>query len=399
MLSLAATSSAGTSYTAAQVQALLFGPSLRMRWFFDLLGPGLNYKADLTPNIVSSESTSAVADSRVVVSAQPPQITYDYTQAVKRKLTFTMRYVAGVNVLRDLVRVRYQVLAPDGGWLEWVVGIFMWTPPNRVIQEGVTYWTATCPDLNQLLSNETLEVSTSVTGGTSYAVGVARFVGLVTSTPLTVAILNSTPVLAAGLSWTAGTDSALKAINDLLGAVVFTTAYMKGNAVTARQYPDFTQEPVALYLDTIAGQAQVMGPFGDTPDYSQALFNVFRVSGQDPRTGPVYAEYVNNRADSPISVSNLGQRYVKYINDSSITDNGTAYRRAQQEAQAAARIYSTFNVGLPPWPFFEDLDCVRLVYQSADDGVVDAKYLVMNWVHYCATSWATTVGMQRVVAA
>jgi hypothetical protein len=392
MQSLARTSSAGTSYTAAQVQSMLFSqPSLQMRWLFDLLGPGLNVKGDLTPYILWSGTGGG----------QPPQITHDSNQAVKRKLTFTMRYASslGINVLRDLVRVRYQVLAPDGGWLEWVVGVFAWTPPNRSIQEGITYWSASCPDLSQLLSNESLESSTSVPAGTAYSTGVAKFVQMITATPLQVAILNPTSTLTNGLSWTAGTDSALKAINDLLTAVVYTTAYMKGNVLTARPYPDFTQESTALLLDTVAGQAQVLGPFGDTPDYSKALFNVFRVTGQDPRSSPTFAEYVNNRADSPTSVANLGQRYIKYIQDSKITDNGTAQLRAQREAQAAARIYSTLQVGLPPFPLFEDLDVVKLVYQSQDEGLVDRSYLVLSWTHTCSAAAATTVSLQRVVAA
>jgi hypothetical protein len=394
MQPLARTSSAGTSYTAAQVQAMLFGPSLQMRWLFDLLGPGLTPKGDLTPYVLWSESGGAHGGS-------PPQITHDSNQAVKRKLTFTMRVASslGINVLRDLVRVRYQILAPDGSWLEWVVGIFAWTPPSRVIQEGITYWSASCPDLSQLLSNESLEVSTSVTGGTSYAAGVAKFVGLVTATPLQTLLLDQGQVLANGLSWTAGTDSALKAINDLLAAVVYTSAYMKGNVLTARPYPDFTQEPVAMLLDTVNGQAQVLGPFGDTPDYSKALFNVFRVTGSDPRSSPVFAEYVNNRADSPTSVASLGQRYVKYINDSKITNNGTAHLRAKREAQAAARIYSTLQVGLPPFPLFDDLDVMELVYQSQDEGLVDQNYLVLSWTHTCSAAAATTISLQRVVAA
>src|SRR2546423_15678550 len=112
------TSTNGTTYSAAQVQALLQGPSLQMRWFFDLLSAQLAYRLDLTSSVY--EASRILSSGGVSVSA--PTITYDAGRAVKRQLTFTMRSLSSVNVRQDLVRARYEVLAPDGGWLDWGIG-------------------------------------------------------------------------------------------------------------------------------------------------------------------------------------------------------------------------------------------------------------------------------------
>src|SRR5437868_5676909 len=106
---LGGASTGGTTYTAAQVFALLNGPSLTMQWQFDLLDEKLRYKADLTAGMDNS---------------QPPVIGYDSNRAVKRELRLRMRANPLVNPLRDLIRVRYAIQAPDSGWLEWSIGLF-----------------------------------------------------------------------------------------------------------------------------------------------------------------------------------------------------------------------------------------------------------------------------------
>lgn len=376
------TSSAGTVYTAAQVLAMLLGPSLEMRWLFDLLGPDLTYKADLTP----------------LVQAGSPQISHDSTRAVKRVLTLTMRASSGVNVLQDLVRVRYEVLAPDGGWLDWQIGLFMLTPPAKAIHEGYTLWTITAPDLSQLLVDAAFSGATAFQAGSDRAASVRQLVsGYGGRTPLSAVIPGWSTTLPASMGWNAG-DSRLKAVNDLLAADNYTNAWMSGALLTSKPVPDFTQVTPVLTLDAVAGQAQIFGPLAEVPDYANA-FNQFLVTGQDPRQQPVSAPpYENRRPDSPVSLVNWHPR-LKVINDSSLPDAGACAVRARIEAQTSARILSALTVGTVPFPFFEDLDVVALAYQSADEGVVRANYLVIAGTHTCAAGAPTMGTLQRLVAA
>jgi hypothetical protein len=376
------TSSLGTTYTAAQVYAMVMGPSLRTQWLFELLGPAYGWKADLSPYVLTNPT---------------PSLTYDYSRAVKGELSFTMRALSTVNPQQDLIRLRYQLEAPDGGWLEWVIGIYVFEQPDKEIHEGVTLWTVKAPDLSQLLGDAGFEQAAGVRAGMSYATAVAQLVaGYGGSTPLQATILNPAPVLTASQGWDAGV-STLKAINDLLSSAVYSTAAMSGGTLRARPYPDLTQEPTTLLLDTVAGPAKVIGPFSEKR-INPSPANVIIVLGEDSRQSPVYARYENQRADSPISLAAGARRKVKTVTDSSIPDNATALARAIKEAQAEARIYSTLECALPPFPWFEDLDVPRLVYQSTDEGLVNNRYLVQSWNCSLSTD-PTTVTLQRVVPA
>jgi hypothetical protein len=189
----------------------------------------------------------------------------------------------------------------------------------------------------------------------------------------------------------------LKAINDLLYAITYVPAAMRSNLLVSGPIPDYTALTPVLSLDTITGQAQVVGPFSEKADYSQA-YNQFLVVGEDPRRVVVSAYYENRHPESPISLSNWHPRLL-YLRDSTIASTAQASARARSEAQFSARIYSVLGVGLPAFPFFEDLDVVNLVYSAADEGVVRRNFVVLNWAHTADARTLTTVALQRVVAA
>lgn len=375
------TSSAGTTYSAGQIWWMLFSPSLQLNWCFDLLNAEGYYKADLTP---------------LVDFARPPTLDHDSSRAVKRQLAnLNLRASNSVDVNRDLVRVRFQVLAPDGGWLEWPLGIFMFTPPTKSIAEGITWWTLNAPDLSQQLALAALPGTSSSSAGTPYVQAIAQLLSVYGGpTRLTADLIDTGLALGADLPWDAGA-SYLSVINKLLEGAVYVPAAMRNFQLVSRPIPDYGQQPVAMMLDTVAGQGQVLGPFSETQDRTNA-YNQIGTTAGDPRLGEVTGYYENTRPESPVSTVRSPPRF-KLIQDSKLSTRTAAQLRAIAEIQAGARIYSTLTVGLPPFPFFEDLDVVRLVYNSVDEGLVDERYLVQRW--QCPLGMVPTVAdFQRVVA-
>jgi hypothetical protein len=382
VISLGGTSSLGTVYSSTQVIALLSGPSLTMRWYFDLLSETLAYKVDLSPSLDES---------------QPAVLSYDASRAVKRELRLRMRANSSVNPLRDLLRLRYEIRTPDGGTLQWVIGIFMFAPPSKEIHETYTWWSVSCPDASQFLADSAFANSTAVPAGTHYPTAIRQIVSSYGgTTPLSVSMPLPPATVPASLVWDAGATR-LKAVNDLIGAVNYTAAYMNGTTLVSNPQPDFNRMLPTLVLDTITGQAQVIGPLTEVADYVNA-FNQVRVIGQDPRRNPIYAYRENTRDDSPVSLRNWRPR-LKVINDSAIADQAHADARAFTELQISARIYSALTVGTVPFPFFEDLDTVTLAYSSTDEGVVRRQYLVIAGSHTCSAGVPTTGTLQRLVAA
>src|SRR5207249_4290426 len=121
-------------------------------------------------------------------------------RAVKRQLTLSMRASSSINSLQDLIRVRYEITAPDGGWLDWIVGIFLFTPPAKEIHEGYTLWSVTAPDLSQLLSDAAFAASGSIAAGSDYVGAISTLTssygGL---TPLTTSIVDFANTLPSAL--------------------------------------------------------------------------------------------------------------------------------------------------------------------------------------------------------
>lgn len=378
------TSTAGTTYTAAQIQALLFGPSLTMRWVFDLLDPGFRYKDDLTP---------------LVDTASPPAISYDSSRAVPRELTISLqRPSTTADVLQDLIRVRYLLTTPDGGEVEWEIGTFMLVQPSRSIAALGTAWSMSCPDLSQLLNDAAFDRAASTRLGESHASAIARLVSSYGGpVPLSTFVPDRGTLIDAPLSWDPGT-SFLKAVADLSAAINYTPPYMSGARLASRDYPDFNAVVPSLELDTVAGQAKIFGPLAETVDFSNA-YNQFKVVSEDSRRAAFSFRYDNTRPDSPVSLRNWHPR-LKYISDSKLIDEAACKARALTEAQTAARVYADTSFSMVPFPFFESLDVVTLTYQAADEGTVRSPHLITKYTHACvAKPNSTAVTSQRVVAA
>jgi hypothetical protein len=382
------TSTNGTTYTAAQVLGLLVSGVLQMRWLFDLLGP------QGTPKVVSGTSNDLTP---YILYDSAPKIAHDSTRAVKRQLTLQMRAVAAVNPLQDLMKVRSRVTMPDGGEVEWTIGLFMFTPPRRTITEGYTRWDVTLPDLSQLLSDDAFSTSTAVAAGTNHASAVAALVDTYAG-PTTFAsqVPDRGTTLPASLGWDAGT-SRLKAINDVLNSISYVPAWVRGQPLISYPQPDYTLATPSVTFDVVAGgPIQLQGPFQQEADYSNA-YNQFRVVGQDPRREAVSAYYENDRPDSPISVQNWHPRLKPPIQDSSLADTAACLARAKTEAQLAARIFQVLTVNTVPFPFFEDLDVVRLTFSAADEGTVAFNYVVVAGTHTLQAGASTQGRLQRIV--
>ena len=387
------TSTLGTVYTSDQVQSFLFGSSLTPSWYFDLLGPDFAYKTDLNSSVDFS---------------RPPIIDYDSTRAVKRTLRgLTIRAQSGVDQQRDLIRVRFRIPSPDGGYLEWQVGTFMMQTPKRVIYEGITWWTLDAPDLSQKLARaafggvglvQSTSVGTGLAGlaqaGSGYPAVISALVASYGGiTPLSADVPEPANKIPADLVFDIG-SSYLKAINDLLAAIVYTGVYATAGVMTSRPLANYAYVQTLLTLDTIAGSAQLFGPFSEAVDPSTA-FNKAFVLSEDPRRAPIKGYYENTSPDSAVSLVNADP-FLTVIRDSKIASELAAFYRARAVVQEAARVYAVLSVGIPPFPFFEDLDVVQLVWQSVDEGVVNQPYLVLRYQHTCGLA-ATTLDLQRVV--
>lgn len=395
MQALAKISTLGTPYTASQIYSLLCSTGTE-QWAFDWLGPDGSYRGDLTPWVTDI-----------------PAVAHDSTQAVKRTLKIRLEQTSlsnygsfpEVDVFADLIRVRYRIPTPDGGFAEWTIGVFCQSTLQRAINPGFTKLDLAFNDLSQLLVDDKFESAYAVNAGASMVTAVAAIVRSYTGqTQLHAEIPDSGYVLGKTISWNAG-DNKLQAITDVLTAGNYYSPWMDGFTLRSRPIPDMNTVVPGLTWDATNGQSPVTATApNETIDRTSAA-NVITVIGNTPTAegtgtpGPApQATYVNDRPDSPVSTVRWGKRVAKMIQDGTITDVPTAAIRARNEAQLAARLYSAFSIGTLPWPLSDDHDFYTLIYNSSSEGVVNEVYEDLSWSMNCAPGNEQSHTLQRLVA-
>jgi hypothetical protein len=383
MQPLSRVSTLGTVYSAQQVGAALIAPSREERWRFELL--------DSSGRLVDDIST-------FVDYAATPEISYDTGFAVKRQIHLRVHADVGINALKQLVRPHYQMLMADGGWIDWPLGTFTLTPPEKEIRPGASWWSLTGYDMSQQLVDAAFTSSYGVNAGTSYASAIAGVINSYGgSYQYQILIPDNGKTLPASIGWDAG-QSRLQAVNDLLAAISYYSLWV-GELGQLRSMPFsdlMTQLPSFTYDATRTGSVRV--PMVERGDLSM-VFNQFLVIVEDPRRESFNVYYENNNVDSPVSVRNWRPKMMPPIRDSRIVDAEAALARAKQEARQASRVYTPLTLDTLPWPLGQDNDVYGLVYKTNDEQLVNRSYSELSWTHRCKSGMSGTHEWLRNVAA
>jgi hypothetical protein len=376
------TSTMGTVYTAAQVQAALTAPVLQERWVWDRLDQTGRRLDDLTPFVEMGQN--------------PPIITHDTTQAVKRSLRLRLRgdapiYKGGSLSLNIQVRAHHQIRMADGGYVDFPLGTFTVLPGGAEITPAQTFHDLIGYDYGQLLLDYNFQVSASVPAGVSGVNAVASLLAIPGGlTPLKMVIPDLGRTLVQPVSFDPAM-SRLKAINDVLSAINYFPAWFDANGVMrSAPIPDWnTVRPIFTFDATRAGSILAV-PLRQTVDWS-AAGNQQTVYVEDPRRPFFSATYTNNNPLSPLSVQNYG--HVKSLppyKDSNIPDRATAYLIARALCQQAARIHQSWPMETATWPLSEDQDVSQVAFTETDDGAQRLNFVEMGWSMRCQPGAKTT---------
>lgn len=386
MQSFARTSTLGTTYTDAQVRALLIDQQNQERWFFDLLDAGFNYKADLT--------------AFVDYEKQTPKIVHDSTAVVRRNLAFSLRGDGPEHdILSDLIQARYQVMAPDGGWLEWVLGVFTIVPHDHDIYPGWTWNRFQIPDLSQLLVDSNFTSSFSAQPGQNYISVITSIVNSYGGfTPININIPPTSSVVPATIAWETGITR-LQAINDLLAAINYFPAWMdETGTLRSAPIPDYLYVTPIYTFDTTNNSSIVLTPIQGRPDISK-IYNQVVVNVEDARRVAFSVPYNNDNPNDPISRSNWHPKTL-VVRDSKIVDKATALNRARYEAQLASRHFETAIMSTFPWPLSQDQDVYGVVVAPAElePEIPNLDYFVeTKWEHSCKAGMPTIHTFEKIV--
>lgn len=384
MQSLGRISTKGTLYSDADVTARINANTGAERWIFDQLDAEFNYTGDLTGYVNYD---------------QAPKISHDSTAAVKRKLKITLSGAVPLTVLSDLLRVHYQLQMPDGGFVDWVLGTFTIMPPAKSITTAVTWRTLAATDIGQLLVDGAFTSSYGVSQGQSVLSGIEGIVATMGGkTPIKIGIPDPNKAFPANFLLAQPGETRLAAINRCLAAVNYVDAWFDEMGVMrSGPVPDYNTIAPGWTWDATVTPSVVKIPITEAIDMSNACNQVV-VLIEDPRRTPIYVLYENVSPDSPVSLSKWHPR-LKLVRDSSIVDAEAAYAKARTLAQEGARIYSKITVPTWPWALSQNLDVYGLVYETEDEGLVNANHLETAWDHECRVGASSSHTLSRIVAA
>jgi hypothetical protein len=352
-------------------------------WTVDLLDLNLKPKGDLSGYV----SRGGGAD-----------IAYDSTAAIKRTLAIpTVSGAVGI-LPSDCMRVWYKLLAPDGGWLRTPLGTFMQpAPATQSSTPAATWLNVSASELLQFLTETTFVESYAVGLLTNYVSAIRNIIAMAGGPRLVVRIPDPGKYLLAPLGWDSGV-SLLTAVNDLLAAIGYTTAYTDAmGVIRADPLPNFSLIQPSFTFDATTGHGIVAGNIQRSPDPSK-IINACKVVGEDARKEPVSATYTNIAAASPISVPRLGRTKMLLIKDSTVADAQAALARAKFEVQMAAANYAPIALSTFSWPFSENLDVYKLVYSTPDEGLVSLLVAETKWSHHVGAGGFSTHTLNAVVA-
>lgn len=388
MQSLARTSTKGTSYTASQIASILAGNAAQIDYRF--------MRLDRTGKLLEDFS-------RYVHRTPEPEVSHDSTASVMGTLKFDLRgdyqgTYAPFNPLSDLIEPYFMLATPDGGWVQWSLGVYTLAVPARTSHARFTRQNIVGADLSQLLVDAAFQTSFSLAAGTSISSALNQILGQYRAmggvTPFVLDVNDPGTPIPSAMIWQPG-SSLMTAINDLLATVTYMPIYCDRFTLRSRPIPDWAKLLPSYAWDTTTAAGITHFELGVEGDLSNA-FNIIVVIVEHPQLPPSYVTYTNASSSSKVSTVNYHPK-TRVIQDPTIASTVAAAARAKAEAQKSAWIYTLTTLDTLPWPVSQNLDCYKLTFVTPDEGTVSGPFLEVAWVHPMSPGKPTTHKLTQIV--
>ena len=323
---------ATAGYTENEVKKALVAPDRQIRFRYELLGRDMKHKRDL----------KTVSDATIAFNSK---------NAIMRTAMFTMREDE-IDYLSARIRPVFGLLMRPDTWLEWPLGVFVLSSPERKATGKSVTWNIEAYDLNQLLKTDGISERLFFPEGTKYT-------DIVISTLIDAGISRtnieaSEEKTRASVEYPIGTYR-LDIINEQLKAINYTPIYPDASGVfTAHKKRDVQLSDIAYNYTTkvnsiIKAEARETLDYFDTP-------NRFVAFVSSPELEPLHAVYENDDPSSPLSTKNRPViTEVSELRDIANQNELDAYIRSRAQ-EAISDLYGIeFTSGLMPTHGYMDV--------------------------------------------
>jgi len=238
-------------------------------------------------------------------------VSYGEFRVIKRSASFSLsEYLQrNINFMNEQIQPWFVLHMPDGGRVEWSLGIFSMKSPKRNARGRITKRDIGAYDKTLILDEDVFTERFFIDAGTNYVAVITR---ILNEAGITKVDITESPLeLPNSREITIGTKK-LHAVNDLLRAISYTSITVdEAGFMRSGPYIEPARRPVTKVYS--ADRDSII-----LPDITESLDiagrpNVFtRVSVDIERCAELVSTFVNDDPLSPISTVNRGRRIVDF---------------------------------------------------------------------------------------
>lgn len=291
---------------------------------------------------------------------------------IKRTARFKIKEGEDVDWLNDRIQPYFLLKMPDGKWVEWSLGIFILSSPNRSVANGIVFREIEAYDGLIILKDDKFLSRYTIAEGTNYITAIND---ILSSSGITkINIENNDANLKRAKEFEPGTEK-LKAANDLLTEINWTTLWVDEQGYyTSSRYRSPADRPSEY--DYFDNEISIIASDMEEELDLVNVANSWVVVASNPEEEPLTANYTNENPDSPTSTINRGRTIVDYREIESIANQIALNNYVERLAFNASQVfgYITFETALNPLHSFSDVYNVRYSKLGIDD-----KYGETNW--------------------
>ena len=310
---------------------------------------------------------------------------------IKRTAQFSMKDDSDIDWLSDRIQPFCMLKMPDGGWVEWSLGIFLPNSPTRKERNKQTYRDIEAYDGLQVLLDNKFDSRYTIVLAIKYITAINNILFTLGITKIN--IVNSDLTLAITKEFEIGT-SKLRAINELLGELNYTSLWVDERGYyTAMPYIIPSDRAIDYIYEDDELSVIYNGLEEELDLFSVA--NKFVVVQSNAETEPLSSIYTNENIASVTSTVNRGRTIVDYREVDNIADQTALDNYTKRLAFEASQIYGHIDFSTAIMPMHSYSDLLQIQYSSL--GIND-RYVETNWAIPLKAGGTMSHRMRKVVA-
>jgi hypothetical protein len=297
-----------------------------------------------------------------------------------------------VDWLNDRIQPFAMFKMPDGGWIEFSLGIFLLSSPTKKDESGFVVRTVEAYDGLIILDQDKFTERTYFPAGTTYEKAVTDILKSAGITKINIDIPSGAK-LPNDKEYATG-DSKLSAINDLLDSVNNTPLWVdSGGYFRSSPYerPDekaigytYSDQELSIIVEGVEEELDIF----DVP-------NSWVVTVSNPEGESMTARRDNTNINSPTSIPSRGRRIVDFRQVDDIASREALNAYVERIASEASQVYGKVTFETPIMPHHEYYDVIELKYAPLG---IDDRFSETSWTIKLEAGAMMTHEARRVVS-